>query len=234
MDLYKTLADRAAKDGAFISLTGGGGKTTLMIKLASYLRNAGKRVLITTTTRLMSPRFHNYMTDRFFCDDSVLSFVPEGPCSVLYAVESEYRENKVSCPPIENLDLLRSRYDVIINEADGSKRLPLKVHTQRDPVIPPFTTYTISVMGLWGIGKRTIEVAFGESRNLVVDESYLQWYLDDGDCLLKGSLPGHRAIVFNGAEDFENTSILKNLKYPDDVFVCTASEQKGELYEQIQ
>ena len=146
MDLYKTLADRAAKDGAFISLTGGGGKTTLMIKLASYLRNAGKRVLITTTTRLMSPRFHNYMTDRFFCDDSVLSFVPEGPCSVLYAVESEDRENKVSCPPIENLDLLRSRFDVIINEADGSKRLPLKVHTQRDPVIPPFTTYTISVM----------------------------------------------------------------------------------------
>ena len=233
MDLYRILAERAAKDGAFISLTGGGGKTTLMVKLASYLRNAGKRVLITTTTRLMSPRFHNYMTDGFFCDDSVLSFIPDGPCAVLYGIEAEDK-NKISCPPVENLKALRSRYDVIINEADGSKRLPLKVHTSRDPVIPPFTTYTISVMGLWGIGKKTADAAFGESRNLVVDESYLQWYLDNGECLLKGSLPGHRAIVFNGAENFENTTILRNLKYPDDVYECTASEQRGELYEQIQ
>ena len=233
MDLYKTLSDRAAQDKAFISLIGGGGKTTLMVNLASYLRSVGKRVLITTTTRLMSPRFHNYMTDRFFCDDSVLSFFPEDPCTVLYALEAEDK-NKVSCPPIENLSLLRDRFDVIINEADGSKRLPMKVHTQRDPVIPLFTTYTISVMGLWAIGKRTTDVAFGESRDLLVDENYLQWYLDDDQCLLKGSLMGKRAIVFNGAEDLEDTSILKNLKYPDDVFVCTASEQKGVLYEKIQ
>ena len=233
MDLYKTLSDRAAQDKAFISLIGGGGKTTLMVNMASYLKSVGKRVLITTTTRLMSPRFHNYMTDRFFCDDSVLSFFPEGPCTVLYALEAEDK-NKVSCPPIENLSLLRDRFDVIINEADGSKRLPMKVHTQRDPVIPLFTTYTISVMGLWAIGKRTTDVAFGESRDLLVDENYLQWYLDDDQCLLKGSLMGKRAIVFNGAEDLEDTSILKNLKYPDDVFVCTASEQKGVLYEKIQ
>lgn len=233
MDLYETLAGRAAEDGAFISITGGGGKTTLMVNLASYLRSVGKRVLMTTTTKLMSPRFHNYMTDRFFCDDDVLSFFPDGPCTVLYAVEAEDR-NKVCCPPFGNLDLLRGRYDVVINEADGSKRLPLKIHTARDPVIPPFTTYTISVMGLWGIGRRTTDVAFGERRDLIVDGNYLQWYLDNSEGLLKGSLKGHRAIVFNGDDSFEDTSILRNLRYPDDVFVCTASEQKGELYEEIQ
>ena len=233
MDLYKTLADKAAEDGAFISLTGGGGKTTLMVNLASYLRSKGRRVLITTTTKLMSPRFHDYRTDRFFCDDSVLSFRPEQPCVVLYAVEAEDR-NKICCPPIGNLELLRARYDVVISEADGSKRLPLKIHTRRDPVVPDFTTYTIAVMGLWGIGRKASEVVFVDQRDICVDETYLQWYIDDPQCLLKGSIKGARAIVFNGAESFGDAGILKRLKYPDDVFVCTASEDSGTLYETIQ
>ena len=228
MDLYGTLA-RKAGDNSFISLTGGGGKTTLMVNLASYLRSEGKRVLITTTTKLMSPRFHDYRADRFFCDDSVLSFFPDGPVTVLYALEAEDR-NKICCPPPENLRLLKDRYDVVINEADGSKRLPLKIHTQRDPVVPDFTTYTISVMGLWAVGKRACDVAFVDSRDIIVDRSYLQWYLDDSQCLLKGSRPGARAIVFNGAESFAGMDLLRSLKYPSDAFVCAASEESGKVY----
>ncbi len=233
MDLYKTLSEKTSEEGAFISLTGGGGKTTLMIGLASYLKCRGRKVLMTTTTKIMSPRIHDYGADLVFRDEKVLSFRPEGPCSVLYALGDEMTD-KWRCPPIGNLSLLRSHYDVIINEADGSKRLPLKVHTQRDPVVPDFTTYTISVMGLWGIGKRACEVAFGDDRDIVVDSSYLQWYLDDVEGLLKGSLKGSRAIVFNGAEAFENNLNLHDLRYPSDAFVCTASEKEGKLYEQIQ
>ena len=233
MDLYKTLSEKAAKQKSFISLIGGGGKTTLMVGLASYLKGEGKKVLITTTTKIMSPSFHDYKADFIFSNDTVMDFFPEGPCSVLYALGDE-ETNKWRCPPIENLSLLRNRYDVIINEADGSKRLPLKVHTQRDPVIPDFTTYTISVMGLWGIGKKACDVAFGDGRDIVVEKAYLQWYLDDPECLLKGSIMGNRAIIFNGAEAFEDFDLLKQLKYPKDVFVCTASEMEGKLYGKIQ
>ena len=232
MDLYGTLAPKAAGDNSFISLIGGGGKTTLLINLASHLRSAGKKVLITTTTKLMSPRFHDYKADRFFCNDDVLSFFPDGPMTVLYALEAEDR-NKICCPPLENLRLLKDRYDVVINEADGSKRLPLKIHTQRDPVVPDFTTYTISVMGLWAIGKKACDVAFVDSRDIVVDSSYLQWYIDDPQCLLKGSKPGSRAIIFNGAESFDDMDLLRSLKYPEDVFVCAASEESGKVYETI-
>ena len=233
MDLYKNLSEKAAKQKSLISLTGGGGKTTLMVGLASYLRDEGKRVLMTTTTKIMSPSFHDYKADVIFSNDDVMDYFPEGPCSVLYALGDE-QTNKWHCPPIENLNTLRDRYDVIINEADGSKRLPLKVHTQRDPVVPDFTTYTISVMGLWGIGKKACDVAFGDNRDILVDKAYLQWYLDDPECLLKGSITNNRAIVFNGAEAFEDFDLLKKLKYPKDVFVCMASEMEGKIYGKIQ
>ena len=233
MDLYKTLSEKVAKQKSFISLIGGGGKTTLMVGLASYLKSEGKKVLMTTTTKIMSPSFHDYKADFVFSNDDVMDFFPEGPCSVLYALGDE-ETNKWRCPPIENLSLLLCRYDVIINEADGSKRLPLKVHTQRDPVVPNFTTYTISVMGLWGIGKKACDVAFGDNRDIVVDKAYLQWYLDSPECLLKGSITNNRAIIFNGAESFEDVELLEKLNYPKDVFVCTASEIEGKLYGKIQ
>ena len=235
MDLYESLSSVAVHDGAFISLTGGGGKTTLMIEWASRLRSRGYRVLMTTTTKIMSPSFLDYRADRVFSSDDILSFRPAGPCSVLYAV-GDSLTNKWLSPPLEQFDLLRDRFDVIINEADGSKRLPVKVHTQRDPVVPDLTTYTVSIFGLWALGHSTSEVAFGESRNLVVDPSYIQWLLDDPEGLLKGSLPGRRAIVFNGADCIGSdvSAGLRSLVYPSDVFVCTASEREGEIHERIQ
>ncbi len=232
MDLYEALGGRACSDNAFVSITGGGGKTTLMTGLSSYLRSCGRKVLMTTTTKIRSPYLLDYKADRIFSDDSVLSFAPDGPCSVIYALENT-ESGKWSCPPLENLDVLRFIYDVILCEADGSRGLPLKIHTDRDPVVPAFTTYTISVMGLWGIGHEAKDVVFGDGRSVIVDESYLRWYLQDPEGLLKGSLPGHRAIVFNGAEHFTDTGILRNIDYPADVFVCTASEQEGVLYEQL-
>ena len=51
--------------------------------------------------------------------------------------------------------------------------------------------------------------------------------------LLKGSIPGRRTILFNGAEAFSAPEILKKLKYPDDVRVLLASEKEGKIYETI-
>ena len=232
MDLYGTLFDCFSSERPFISLTGGGGKTTLMADLASWLRSRGKRVLMTTTTKIMSPYVHDYGADRIFGDDSVLSYFPGKPVCVLYAISDEVT-HKWKSPPFETLDVLRDRYDVIINEADGSRRLPFKVHTQRDPVVPAFTTDTVSITGLWGIGKKACEVSFGDDRDTVIDEGYLQWYIDDAQGLLKGSIPGHRTVLFNGADGCPDRSVLSRLSYPDDVRVFVCSEKEGKIYERI-
>ena len=89
MDLFKALSTGFGSNHEFISITGGGGKTSLMTGLSSYLRSTGKKVLMTTTTKIRSPYLMDYKATRIFSDDSVLSFFPEGPCSALYAFENE-------------------------------------------------------------------------------------------------------------------------------------------------
>ena len=233
MDLFEALALRAGTDHSFISITGGGGKTTLMIGFASYLRSTGMKVLMTTTTKIRSPHVQDYGADRIFSDDSVLSFIPKDSCVVLYAVE-DICTGQWRCPPLGNLEVLKGIYDVVLCEADGGRGLPLKVHTQRDPVVPPFCTYTVSVMGLWGIGRIARDVAFGDETDAPVDGPYLERYLHDPEGLMKGSLPGRRALVFNGAEEAgAEYDLVRNLDYPSDVFACTACVREGVLYEQL-
>ena len=232
MNLYEALVSDFSSQKPFVCLTGGGGKTTLMIGLAAYLKKLGKRVLITTTTKIMSPHLLDYGADSIFADDDVLSFFPEESICVLYAA-SDGAMSRWTSPPIENLEVLRDRYDAIICEADGSKRLPLKVHTDRDPVIPGFSTDTVAVTGLWGIGAKASEVSFGDDRDIVVDSDYLQWYVDNPQGLLKGSIEGHRTVLFNGADECTDLSVLRALRYPEDVRVYACSEKEGKIYEEI-
>ncbi|MBP5551899.1 MAG: putative selenium-dependent hydroxylase accessory protein YqeC [Spirochaetales bacterium] len=232
MDLYGTLVSGFSSQKPFVSITGGGGKTTLMIGLASYLRKLGKRVLMTTTTKIMSPHLLDYGADRIFADDGVLSFFPDEPICVLYALSDGVTSRWIS-PPVEHLDVLRGRYDAIICEADGSRRLPLKVHTNRDPVVPGFTTDTVSITGLWGIGVKASEVSFGDNRDMVIDGDYLQWYIDNPQGLLKGTVLGRRTVLFNGADDCENLTVLEKLRFPTDARVYACSEKEGKIYERI-
>ena len=47
-----------------IAVTGGGGKTTLLSLYGRYLAERGLSVMITTTTKVQSPTFHDYGQDR--------------------------------------------------------------------------------------------------------------------------------------------------------------------------
>ena len=104
---------------SFISITGGGGKTSFMSAFGSYLRDKGMRVLITTTTKVMSPRLHKYGQDVIFSDESVLGFLPEKPVLVFYAEKSTMDMKKWLSPREEVLSALYGYYDVIISSSSG-------------------------------------------------------------------------------------------------------------------
>ena len=231
MNLYNAIAyNLIGNSKAFVSITGGGGKTTTMIGLAKYLKSCGKRVLITTTTKVVSPYVLDYGQDVIFNDDSALTYQPKPSEVVFYAHLSEI-DNKWCSPSFESLTQLYDRYDVILSEADGSRGLPLKIHTARDPQIHPLTTATISLMGVWAIGGITTDVAFGETSEKTVNNEYLDWYIANEEGLLKGSIQNNRAILFNGCDNGYDSSLLRALKVPKDVKCYAASSSKGVLYE---
>ena len=212
---------------SFVSITGGGGKTSFMSAFGMHLKNSGLRVLITTTTKVMSPRLHQYGQDAVFSDESVLGFRPEKPILVFYAEKSTMDMKKWLSPRPEVLSALYGCYDVVISEADGSKGLPLKIHTERDPVIHPLTTATAAVMGAWGIGDRIYSSVFGDGRDGVIDGKYLEWYMSTAEGLCKG-MAGRKAILINGAESLseDKLSMLRSLDYPVPAYAVSIKEDR--------
>lgn len=223
----------------FVSITGGGGKTTLMIESARYFKEKGLSVLVTTTTKVISPYILDYGQDRVFDDESILSHVPKAGEVVFYAHVFE-NGNKWCSPGFENLSLLYEMYDVVLCEADGSKRLPVKIHTARDPQIHPLTNATIGVFGMWALWCSVQDVVFGPCcqglRDGIVDASFLDWYFSNPEGILKGLSPGlsgRRVVLFNGGDlgcDERTKSTIARIAKPKDVEIYVASAKEGVLY----
>ena len=127
---------------AVISVTGAGGKTSLIFAWARELAAAGKSVIITTTT-------HMYRPERME-EDGIRIVVSDDP----------ERPDKVTAPPEDVLESLRETADVVLIEADGARRMPLKWPGDREPVIPDYTDITVCVAGLSAVGKHTEDVVF--------------------------------------------------------------------------
>lgn len=140
-----------------LALTGSGGKTTCMVKLAKHYADKGLRVLVSTTTKLLLPKDQEYGCDTYFLDDRALSHHPVRGERVFYA----HATHKAVSPPLAGLEALLDRYDVLLLEADGAKNQALKLHEERDPVIPFFVTGTLALVSMSPLGKIFGENCFG-------------------------------------------------------------------------
>ncbi len=157
LELYFSDSERC------LALTGSGGKTTAMVKLAKQYAEKDLRVLVSTTTKLLLPKDREYGCDTYFLDDRALSYHPAKGERVFYT----HVTYKCVAPPLKNLEALLDRYDVILLEADGSMEKGLKLHQQRDPVVPSFVTGTLALVSINLLGKPFRENCFGS-------ELYLQ------------------------------------------------------------
>ncbi len=128
------------------ALMGGGGKTTLMYRLARLLRDRGT-VIVSTSTKIRPPEDHPLLT----APD------PERIRQALAArgvicVGSFSTEGKLSAPAL-SFETLETLADYVLVEADGSRGLPLKAHADHEPVIPECAAQTILVVGADGFGR---------------------------------------------------------------------------------
>lgn len=119
--------------GDVVSFIGSGGKTTSMITAANELAAQGLRVAVTTTTKMG-------VCEKERLDSAVSFFGTE-------------IGKKVSAPPSEIIDNLCDNFDVVLIEADGSKRRAVKGWNNTEPVVHPRTTKTVGLISTRALGK---------------------------------------------------------------------------------
>ncbi len=151
-----------------ISLTGAGGKTSLMFALGREFADAGERVLLTTTTKISTREAECLGPPAVAPDLTALESgkMPGTFAAIVACSGWNERGDRALGFPADAVDRAtkRSDFDRIILEADGSARRPLKAPAEHEPVVPSSTDVMISVAGLSGIGGMLDEAHLFRSR----------------------------------------------------------------------
>jgi molybdenum cofactor cytidylyltransferase len=142
-----------------VALTGGGGKTALMFRLADELVAAGRHVVTTMTTRI----FVSQMARAPVClalhgESTLLAQLPEALSEhghVLVAGGAAVEPDKAAGVTPEFVDRLAGHPAVgaVLVEADGARRRPFKAPAAHEPVIPASATVVAPVVGLDVLGR---------------------------------------------------------------------------------
>jgi probable selenium-dependent hydroxylase accessory protein YqeC len=139
------------RKGDVVSLTGGGGKSSIMYALADELSLDGAKVLLTTTTKLLLP-VHGAIHRLIVSDEhGIIDQVRQGikPKEIV-ALGCGVRDGKLLGLSPELVDKLADMAiaDYILVEADGAAGLPFKAPDAHEPVIPQSATVVLNVAGL--------------------------------------------------------------------------------------
>lgn len=159
------LASALKIEPGITAIIGSGGKSTLLKTLGLELMRAGDRVLLCTTTHMFSVAGVPWDGSSRRLDAVPWKpgglHVPGCTCeacagmnrgSICQAGVLDPETGKLSAPA-EPLNELARRFDYVLAEADGSKRLPLKAHAAWEPVVPAGTASLIWIVGASGLGK---------------------------------------------------------------------------------
>jgi molybdenum cofactor cytidylyltransferase len=146
------------RDKEVVALVGGGGKTTTMLRLADELVTQGKRVVVTTTTRIFAAQirlapYHLFARDAAQALREVQAALPMHPCVlVIGAASGDGKAFGIEPAWIDALIALDD-VDAVLVEADGSRMRPFKAPAEHEPVLASATTLLVPVVGIAAVGK---------------------------------------------------------------------------------
>ncbi|MCL1816105.1 MAG: selenium cofactor biosynthesis protein YqeC [Clostridiales bacterium] len=137
--------------GDIVSLTGGGGKSSIMYALANDLSLSGAKVILTTTTKVYLPA-HGVVHRLIVAEErGIIEQVRQGvKQNEVVALGSGVRDGKLLGLSPDLVDKLAemSIADYILVEADGAAGRPFKAPNDHEPVIPHSSTVVLNVVGL--------------------------------------------------------------------------------------
>lgn len=137
-----------------IAVIGAGGKTTTLSKLADLHR--AEWVLLTTTTHIFP--FSPPVCDRLCIAPSAEEITQALAQPGVVCAGVPTKNGKLTGLSEEILQAASQSADWIFYEADGAKCLPLKLHSNTEPVILPGTAHCFVIAGLSAWGKPICEV----------------------------------------------------------------------------
>lgn len=200
--------------GDVVAVVGAGGKTTLVYRLAREAREAGLRVIVTSTTHMgtlpeevTGPVLQEEEGDVGTRLGQVMR--ETGYATVLGRRE---RPDKIVGLGGPRIDDLVGSADLLVIEADGARGRSLKVPAGHEPVIPRSTTAVVVVAALDVLGQpldealvhrvELVAAATGRSPGQTVDEDTVASALAHAEGYPARIAPGTRSAVFlNKAED---------------------------------
>lgn len=204
-----------------IALVGAGGKTSAVRRMAEELHARGRRVVITTTTKMHPPEDRSLFAESL---PAVQKLLAAGKIAWAGVYFNEFKMQGIEGA----LPVLCRMADHVLVEADGAKKHPLKmIDRSREPVIPPEVEAVVAAAGMDAIGRRAEEVLFRlaltdippehivtpEDVAALLKECYRPRYVllnkcDDAERLEQGRrvaalLPGCRCVLSRRAEPVE-------------------------------
>ncbi len=145
-----------------ISIVGAGGKTTILHTLGRELAVSGRRVVLTTTTKMASGQITDPVVEG--PDPAAIDAALLGGTALF--VVAGHEGGKADGLTPHDVDRLFSETsaDYVIVEADGARTMSIKAPADHEPVIPSASTMVIVVMGADALGRPISEVAHRPER----------------------------------------------------------------------
>ena len=221
------------KKNSVTGITGSGGKTSLMFCLAEELSKQGK-VLVTTTTKIYEPDENIY--EELFLTENKKSFKGRGKNIFILGLKIE--NGKLLSPKEKDILKIKSQYDYILYEGDGSKQKLMKFWRVDEPCLLSFTDTVIGVGSIKSLGLNFNEEnvhrynMYMDKNNKfygkkIIDFEILKSYLTEGKFF--GNFKGRKIFFLNGVESIEEIKTALKLQKEIKNFIF-GSVKKKEMY----
>jgi len=216
---YSLIESLGLKPREVISLVGAGGKTTLMFRLARELFLNGKKVVTSTTTKILEPSpgetaFLYLHSDEEELEQFVSVHLDQyGHITIATERLGSGKLKGISSSLVSGL-WSRQKIDYILIEADGAAGRPVKAPREGEPVIPVDTTLVVAVLGVDGVGgelneenvfqPQRVSIMTGVPIGQRITDEALAILMTDPEGIFRGTPPTSRIIAFINKVDIPN------------------------------
>jgi probable selenium-dependent hydroxylase accessory protein YqeC len=152
LKLYEALG---ISSGDVVAFVGAGGKSSAILAVAGELTRAGMTVLVAPTTKMLLSEAHKIgplVTSEY--DNDLRSRTEEALAKApgVVAGGGMLSKSRVGGLAPERVSGLVSLADVVLIEADGSRRRPIKGTAEHEPAIPGGATLVVAVGNIQALG----------------------------------------------------------------------------------